>query len=109
VTQAKVAIFSCALDVQSTETKGTVLIHNAQEMLDFSKGEEKQLDDLIKGIHDAGVKVVVGGSGIGELALHFFNRYGIMVVKCLSKFDLRRLCRVVGATALARMVSLVYV
>jgi T-complex protein 1 subunit theta len=26
-----------------------------------------------------------------------------MVVKVLSKFDLRRLCRVVGATALARL------
>ena len=44
------------------------------------------------------------GSGIGELALHFCNRFDIMVVKILSKFELRRLCRVTGATALTRLV-----
>lgn len=105
VTDAKIAIFTCGLDVQITETKGTVLIHNAKEMLNFSSGEEKQLEELIKSIADTGVKVVVGGSGIGEMALHYLNRYGIMVVKILSKFDLRRLCRVTGATALTRMGS----
>lgn len=40
---------------------------------------------------------------MGELALHFLDRLGIAVVKVLSKFDLRRLCRVVNATPLARM------
>ncbi|KAI8815939.1 chaperonin Cpn60/TCP-1 family [Fimicolochytrium jonesii] len=101
--KAKVAIFTCALDIALTETKGTVLIHNAKEMLDFSKGEESKLEDVIREIADAGVKVIVTGSGIGELALHFANRYNILVVKILSKFDLRRLCRVTGATALTRM------
>ena len=42
--KAKVAIFACPLDTQITETKGTVLIHNANEMLNFSKGEEKQME-----------------------------------------------------------------
>lgn len=40
---------------------------------------------------------------MGELALHYLNRLDILVVKVLSKFDLRRLCRVTGATALARL------
>ena len=52
---------------------------------------------------DAGVKVVVTGAGVGELAQHYLNRFGILTVKVLSKFDIRRLCRVVGATALARL------
>ena len=38
-----------------------------------------------------------------DLALHYLNRMNIAVVKILSKFDLRRLCRVVGATPLARL------
>ncbi|KAJ1548089.1 T-complex protein 1 subunit theta, partial [Nowakowskiella sp. JEL0078] len=101
--KAKVAIYTCALDVQTTETKGTVLIKNAGEMLSFSKGEESQLEAAIKEIADSGVKVIVSGSGVGELALHFANRCGIMVVKILSKFDLRRLCRVIGATAMTRL------
>ena len=49
------------------------------------------------------MKIIVAGSGVGELALHFLDRLGIAVVKVLSKFDLRRLCRVVNATPLARM------
>jgi T-complex protein 1 subunit theta len=52
---------------------------------------------------DAGVRVVIAGSSVGELALHYLNRLGIAVLKIPSKFELRRLCRVVGATPLARM------
>jgi T-complex protein 1 subunit theta len=42
---------------------------------------------------------------VGELALHYLDRFSISVVKVLSKFDLRRLCRVIGATPLARLGS----
>lgn len=43
---AKVGVFSCPIDISQTETKGTVLLHNAKEMLDFSKGEEVQLEKV---------------------------------------------------------------
>ncbi|BFZ60365.1 T-complex protein 1 subunit theta [Saitoella coloradoensis] len=101
--KAKVAVFTCPLDISQTETKGTVLLHNAKEMLDFTKGEENQLEAMVKEIADSGVRVVVTGSSIGELTMHYLNRFGILVIKILSKFDLRRLCRVVGATPLARL------
>jgi T-complex protein 1 subunit theta len=101
--RAKVGVFSCPIDISQTETKGTVLLHNAKEMLDFTKGEETQLEGIVKELHDSGLRVIVAGSTIGELALHYLNRYGILVIKILSKFELRRLCRVVGATPLARL------
>ena len=72
-------------------------------MLDFTKGEENQLETIVKELHDSGLRVVVAGSSVGELALHYLNRFGILVIKILSKFELRRLCRVVGATPLARL------
>lgn len=102
-TKAKVGVYSCPIDISQTETKGTVLLHNAKEMLDFTKGEEAQLEQIVKELHDSGLRVIVAGSTIGELALHYLNRYGILVIKVLSKFELRRLCRVVGATPLARL------
>ncbi|KAK1828454.1 chaperonin Cpn60/TCP-1 family [Podospora conica] len=100
--KAKVAVYTCSIDISQTETKGTVLLHNAKEMLEFTKGEETQLETAIKELHDVGVRVVIAGSTVGELALHYLNRYGILVIKILSKFELRRICRVVGATPLAR-------
>ncbi|KAF1941938.1 T-complex protein 1 [Clathrospora elynae] len=102
-TKAKVGVFSCPVDISQTETKGTVLLHNAKEMMDFTKGEEQQVEQIIKELHDSGMRVIVAGSTIGELALHYLNRYNIFVIKVLSKFELRRLCRVVGATPLARL------
>ena len=51
----------------------------------------------------SGVKVVIAGTSIGDLALHYLNRHHILVLKVLSKFELRRLCRVVNATPLARL------
>ncbi|KAL8796341.1 MAG: hypothetical protein Q9195_001248 [Heterodermia aff. obscurata] len=101
--QARVGAYTCPIDISQTETKGTVLLHNAKEMLDFTKGEETQLEAIIKELHDSGLRVIVAGATVGELALHYLNRYGILVVKVLSKFELRRLCRVVGATPLARL------
>lgn len=103
VKKHKVAVFTCPLDIANTETKGTVLLHNAQEMLDFSKGEEKQIDAMMKEIADMGVECVIAGAGVGELALHYLNRYGILVLKVASKFELRRICRVCGATPLPRL------
>lgn len=103
VKKAKVGVYTCPIDISQTETKGTVLLHNAKEMLDFSKGEEAQLEAAIKELYDVGLRVVVAGSTVGELAMHYLNRYGILVIKILSKFELRRVCRVVGATPLARL------
>ncbi|KAI1189906.1 T-complex protein 1 subunit theta [Nemania serpens] len=101
--KARVSVYTCPIDTSQTETKGTVLLHNAKEMMDFSKGEEAQLETAIKELHDAGIRVVIAGSTVGELALHYLNRFGILVIKILSKFELRRVCRVVGATPLARL------
>jgi T-complex protein 1 subunit theta len=101
--KAKVGVYTCPIDISQTETKGTVLLHNAKEMLDFTKGEEAQIETIVKELHDSGLRVVIAGATIGELALHYLNRYNILVIKVLSKFELRRLCRVVGATPLARL------
>lgn len=93
--KAKVGVFSCPIDISQTETKGTVLLKNAQEMFDFTKGEEARLETAIKELYDSGLRVVVAGSSVGDLAMHYLNRFNILVIKILSKFELRRLCRVV--------------
>jgi len=102
---AKVAIFTCPVDAVQTETKGTVLIKSAAELTDFSRGEETQLENQIKAIADAGTTVIVSGGKIGDMALHYINKYNMMAVRIMSKWDVRRLSRATGATALPRLTA----
>ncbi|XP_063954522.1 T-complex protein 1 subunit theta-like [Lytechinus pictus] len=101
--KAKIAVYSCPMDSSHTETKGTVLIKSAAELMTYSKGEEDALETQIKAIADTGVSVVVSGGKVGDMALHFLNKYNLMAVRLNSKFDLRRLARTVRATVLPRM------
>jgi len=101
----KVVVYSCPLDIIQTETKGTVLIKTAAELMDYSKGDELEVETQIKAIAETGCKVIVTGGKVGELYLHYCNQYQLMVVRLLSKFDLRRLCKSVGATALPRLTA----
>lgn len=103
VAKAKIALYSCPIDIATTETKGTVLIKSAEELKSFSRGEEELLEKQIKAIVETGAKVVVCGGKVGEMALHFLNKYGVMAVRCLSKFDLRRVAKTVGGTVLAKI------
>lgn len=101
--EAKVVVFTCPFDISTTETKGTVLLKTADELLNFSKGEENLLEQQIKSLADCGVKVIVSGGKFGDMALHFCNKYQLVAVRLQSKFDVRRVAKAVGATVLPRI------
>ncbi|CAL8399045.1 unnamed protein product [Boreogadus saida] len=103
VKDANIAVFSCPFDCMVTETKGTVLIKNAKELMNFSKGEEDMMEAQMQAIKETGANVVVTGGKVADMALHYANKYNLMVVRLNSKWDLRRLCKTVGAIALPRM------
>ncbi|RHY31570.1 hypothetical protein DYB32_003373 [Aphanomyces invadans] len=100
---AKVAVFGCGIEVSSTEAKSTVLIKTADELMNYNKGEEQRLDEAIRAISESGATVVIAGGSISEMALHFLEKYNLMSIRIQSKWELRRLCRAVNATALVRL------
>ena len=97
---AKVAVFGTSVEAAATETKGTVLIESAEELLSYNSGEEALMEERIRGIRDSGANVIVSGGSVSDMALHFIERYGMMCIKVTSKFELRRMCRTTGATPL---------
>jgi len=103
VDDAKIVVYTCSLAAADTETKGTVLINTADELKKFNVSEEKQIETMIKSIAEAGVKVIVTGSAIDDMALHFIERYHLMAVKVSSQHDLRRLCRATRSRAMVQM------
>jgi len=100
---AKVVIFGCGIEASATEAKGTVLLKNADELLNYNRSEEKKMEEVIEGIANTGVKVVICNGSISEMAMHFLDKFGLMVIKITSKFELRRLCGALGATAIVRL------
>ncbi|CAK9296714.1 unnamed protein product [Gordionus sp. m RMFG-2023] len=98
VQNAKIGLYSCAIDQGQTETKGTVLLKSADQLLNYTKGEENLLEQKFRAIASSGCNVIVSGGGkVGDLASHFANKYKIMVIRLQSKFDLRRVAKMTGA------------
>jgi T-complex protein 1 subunit theta len=103
VKKAKIALFNTSIEMQQGETKGTVLLKNAEDLMTYTKGEESQFETFIKGLAEAGVTVVIGTGSISELAIHFFEKYKIFVLKLMSKWELKRIAKSVGATAIVKL------
>jgi len=103
VKNAVIAVFGGPLEASKSETKGTVLLTNADDLLNYSKGEEQIMEESIKAIADSGANVIVAGGAVSSLALHYCERYNIMVIKESSKFQLRRICKATGACGLLRL------
>lgn len=103
VKNAKIAIFNTSIEMQQGETKGTVLLKNADDLLTYTKGEEEQFERFIQGLAEAGVNVVIGSGSISELALHFFEKYKIFTLKLMSKWELKRIAKSVGAVAVVKL------
>ena len=59
-------------------------------------------------IADAGTGVVVSGGKIGEMALHYINKYGMMAVRLVSKWDIRRLAKATGIKSAQKMQDVAY-
>lgn len=103
VNDAKIAVYACGFEASSTEAKGTVLMKTADDLKNYNKTEERKMEEIVAGIAAAGVQVVVAGGNVSDMALHFLDRYKIMCLRIGSKWELRRLCQAVGATALVRL------
>lgn len=101
----KVACYSCPFDLDNGDTKGTVLLNNAEELINYNSTEEKLYEDIVKELANSGVDVVVVGGTINELMQHYLDKFNIMSVKLTSKFELKRISNLVGGICLSKVVA----
>ena len=102
-TDCKIVVFASGVEASNTEAKGTVLMKTADDLMSYNKTEEAKMEEIIQGIAETGVKLIVCGGNVSDMALHFMDRYGLMCLKLSSKWELRRFCQATGATALVRL------
>ena len=98
-----VAVYNCEFTTKGAETNDQVVFKTADELLNYTKSEEEHMESIIKEIVDSGVKCVITGGSISNLAIHYLDKYGIMAFRTMSKFELRRIARSIGATLLVRL------
>lgn len=103
VTNAKVAVFNSNIETNQGETKGTVLLTSADELENYTRSEEERFERIIQGLAEAGIKVVVASGSISDTAIHFFEKYKMMAIKIMSKWELKRIARAVGATPVIKL------
>ncbi|MES1920191.1 T-complex protein 1 subunit theta, partial [Bonamia ostreae] len=99
IKDAAVCVFNGSVDAQTTETKGVVLFENAEQMLNFNKDEEKRVENSIIDLKNLNTKLIVTGGKFGDIALHFMSKHKIAGLKISSKFELRRVAKLVRCRA----------
>lgn len=102
VRDSKVAVYAQSIENFTTESNGTILLQQPDDLLNYTKDEETRLEQIVKGIVKSGVGTVVCGSSFSDLSQYLFNKYGIMIIHVSSKFDLQRICHITGSCALVR-------
>ncbi|CAN1245722.1 T-complex protein 1 subunit theta [Linum grandiflorum] len=103
IEKAKVSIFFQFTLFPSYAVVLKCIFLNCERLQNYAKTEEAKVEELIKAVADSGAKVIVSGGSVGEIALHFCERYKLMVLKISSKFELRRFCRTTGAIAMLKL------
>jgi T-complex protein 1 subunit theta len=101
--KAKVAIFTVSVGSLTTETTGNVLIHSAEELLDYNASEERYVEKLITSLYEMGVRLVVTKENFDEMALHYMDKFGMVAIKLVSKFRTRAMCRTLGARPIVNL------
>jgi T-complex protein 1 subunit theta len=101
--ECKVAMFTCSLAPVETETKGVVTLTSAQQLLDYSQQEEKDMEAIINSIADSGVTAIISGGAVSDVAAHYLEKRKILVIRLASKFMLRRLSKMLGCRPLVSL------
>lgn len=47
VKDAKIAVYNTSIEMHQGETKGTVLLKNAEDLMAYTKGEEDQMEKFV--------------------------------------------------------------
>jgi len=97
VENAKIALFSCALEVKKTEFDAQIQITDPSSMASFLAEEEKGMKDIVDKIVASGANVVFCSKGVDELVQHYLAKAGILGYRRLKQSDLEAISKATGA------------
>jgi thermosome len=106
VTDAKIAVLSCALEVKDTETDAKIQISDPRMLESFLDQEEEMLREMVNKVVDSGANVLMCQKGIDDLAQHYLTKAGILAARRVKKSDVEKLARATSATIVTNVQEL---
>jgi T-complex protein 1 subunit theta len=97
VNDCKVLVLTTNIGLREMDVSQKILFNDDQELLNFSKTEEKVIQESIKQIYELGVRLLILSNNPTDLEIHYLNKYGIYTITIMSKFSRRRVCRMLKA------------
>jgi len=106
VKNAKIALFSCGIEVKKTEFDASIQITDPSMMSSFLAEEENTLKSMVDSIKNAGANVVFCSKGVDELVQHYMAKNGILAYRRCKSTDLDAIALATGATVCANVMEI---
>ena len=103
VKDANIALLDTAIEVRETEIDAEVNVTDPDQLQQFLDQEEKQLQEMVETLKEAGADVVFCQKGIDDMAQHYLAQEGILAVRRAKKSDMKRLARATGGTVVSNI------
>ncbi|MFT4326497.1 MAG: thermosome subunit alpha [Candidatus Woesearchaeota archaeon] len=97
ITDAKIALLNCALEVKDTETKSNISITNPEQIKQFIEQEDLIVKHFADTIIASGANVVFCQKGIDDLVQYQLAKKGIFAVRRVTQTDMEKFARATGA------------
>jgi thermosome len=106
VTNAKIALLNCPLEIEKTEFDAKININNPEQIKMFLDEENRMLREMVEKIASTGANVVICQKGIDDIAQHYLAKAGILAVRRAKESDMAKLARATGGRIVTNLEDL---
>ncbi len=106
VTNAKIALLNCPLEIEKTEFDAKININNPEQIKMFLEEENRMLKAMVDKIASTGANVVICQKGIDDIAQHYLAKAGILAVRRAKESDMTKLAKATGGRVVTSLEEL---
>lgn len=106
VTNAKIALLDCPLEIEKTEFSAEIRIKDPTQIQAFLDQETHMLEEMANKITASGANVVFCQKGIDDMAQHFLAKQGILAARRVKQSDMEKLARATGGKIVTNLEDL---
>ena len=106
VTNAKIALLNCPLEIEKTEFDAKININNPEQIKMFLDEENRMLREMVEKIASTGANVVICQKGIDDIAQHYLAKAGILAVRRAKESDMTKLAKATGGRVVTSLEEL---